>query len=72
MTALTGFQFTNLLPYILQVVPTVTGYYSWTLVQFPVQSRTKGGSESTGGVLVVNSTEQEPEIVGLPLSHKPP
>ncbi|KAJ9074639.1 hypothetical protein DSO57_1004100 [Entomophthora muscae] len=28
ITALTGFQFTNLLPYILQVVPTVTGYYS--------------------------------------------
>ncbi|KAJ9051990.1 hypothetical protein DSO57_1038623 [Entomophthora muscae] len=27
VTALTGFQFTNLLPYILQVVPTVTGYY---------------------------------------------
>ncbi|KAJ9070093.1 hypothetical protein DSO57_1011924 [Entomophthora muscae] len=29
VTALTGFQFTNLLPYILQVVPTVTGYYIW-------------------------------------------
>ncbi|KAJ9053850.1 hypothetical protein DSO57_1020293 [Entomophthora muscae] len=28
ITALTGFQFTNLLPYILQVVPTVTGYYT--------------------------------------------
>ncbi|KAJ9076159.1 hypothetical protein DSO57_1028889 [Entomophthora muscae] len=27
VTALTGFQFTNLLPYILKVVPTVTGYY---------------------------------------------
>ncbi|KAJ9064095.1 hypothetical protein DSO57_1033946 [Entomophthora muscae] len=26
VTALTGFQFTNLLPYILQVVPTVTGF----------------------------------------------
>ncbi|KAJ9074636.1 hypothetical protein DSO57_1004437 [Entomophthora muscae] len=28
ITALTGFHFTNLLPYILQVVPTVTGYYT--------------------------------------------
>ncbi|KAJ9071963.1 hypothetical protein DSO57_1032070 [Entomophthora muscae] len=28
VTALTGFQFSNLLPYILQVVPTVTGYYT--------------------------------------------
>ncbi|KAJ9057209.1 hypothetical protein DSO57_1024865 [Entomophthora muscae] len=27
VTTLTGFQFTNLLPYILQVVPTITGYY---------------------------------------------
>ncbi|KAJ9068038.1 hypothetical protein DSO57_1032806 [Entomophthora muscae] len=27
VTALTGFQFTNLMLYILQVVPTVTGYY---------------------------------------------
>ncbi|KAJ9062991.1 hypothetical protein DSO57_1004623 [Entomophthora muscae] len=27
ITTLTGFQFANLLPYILQVVPTVTGYY---------------------------------------------
>ncbi|KAJ9081399.1 hypothetical protein DSO57_1015107 [Entomophthora muscae] len=26
VTTLTGFQFANLLPYILQVVPTVTGY----------------------------------------------
>ncbi|KAJ9084855.1 hypothetical protein DSO57_1019781 [Entomophthora muscae] len=31
VAALTGFQFSNLLPYILQVVPTVTGYYRWTL-----------------------------------------
>ncbi|KAJ9076923.1 hypothetical protein DSO57_1021646 [Entomophthora muscae] len=33
VTALTGFQFTNLLPYSLQVVPTVTGYYtlSWKI-----------------------------------------
>ncbi|KAJ9058243.1 hypothetical protein DSO57_1014283 [Entomophthora muscae] len=28
ITALTGFQFANLLPYLLQVVPTVTGYYN--------------------------------------------
>ncbi|KAJ9090042.1 hypothetical protein DSO57_1006741 [Entomophthora muscae] len=28
VTALTGFQFTNLISYILQVVPTITGYYS--------------------------------------------
>ncbi|KAJ9058143.1 hypothetical protein DSO57_1015369 [Entomophthora muscae] len=28
VTALPGFQFTNLLLYIIQVVPTVTGYYS--------------------------------------------
>ncbi|KAJ9084489.1 hypothetical protein DSO57_1023809 [Entomophthora muscae] len=28
VTTLTGFQFTNLLPYILQVVSTVTGYYT--------------------------------------------
>ncbi|KAJ9076749.1 hypothetical protein DSO57_1023280 [Entomophthora muscae] len=28
ITTLTGFQFTNLLPYLLQVVPAVTGYYS--------------------------------------------
>ncbi|KAJ9049649.1 hypothetical protein DSO57_1022268 [Entomophthora muscae] len=27
LTALTGFQFANLLPYMLQVVPTVLGYY---------------------------------------------
>ncbi|KAJ9053877.1 hypothetical protein DSO57_1020185 [Entomophthora muscae] len=27
ITALAGFQFTNLPPYILQVVPTITGYY---------------------------------------------
>ncbi|KAJ9088232.1 hypothetical protein DSO57_1025026 [Entomophthora muscae] len=27
ITALTCFQFANLLPYLLQVVPTVTGYY---------------------------------------------
>ncbi|KAJ9051585.1 hypothetical protein DSO57_1003139 [Entomophthora muscae] len=29
ITALTGFQFANLLPYMLQVVPTVLGYYTW-------------------------------------------
>ncbi|KAJ9071429.1 hypothetical protein DSO57_1036952 [Entomophthora muscae] len=28
VTALTGFQFSNLLPYLLQVVPTVSGYYT--------------------------------------------
>ncbi|KAJ9053718.1 hypothetical protein DSO57_1021509 [Entomophthora muscae] len=28
ITALTGFQFFNLLPYMLQVVPTVLGYYN--------------------------------------------
>ncbi|KAJ9085659.1 hypothetical protein DSO57_1011808 [Entomophthora muscae] len=28
ITALTGFQFANLLPYLLQVVPTVLGYYT--------------------------------------------
>ncbi|KAJ9086044.1 hypothetical protein DSO57_1008273 [Entomophthora muscae] len=28
VTALTGFQFANLLPYVLQVIPTITGYYS--------------------------------------------
>ncbi|KAJ9080834.1 hypothetical protein DSO57_1020817 [Entomophthora muscae] len=28
ITALTGFQFANLLPYLLQVVPTLTGYYT--------------------------------------------
>ncbi|KAJ9074170.1 hypothetical protein DSO57_1009246 [Entomophthora muscae] len=28
VTALTGFQFINLLPYILQVVPIITGYYN--------------------------------------------
>ncbi|KAJ9076201.1 hypothetical protein DSO57_1028511 [Entomophthora muscae] len=27
-TALTGFQFANLLPYVLQVIPTITGYYT--------------------------------------------
>ncbi|KAJ9068495.1 hypothetical protein DSO57_1028089 [Entomophthora muscae] len=27
-TALTGFQFANLLPYFLQVIPTITGYYT--------------------------------------------
>ncbi|KAJ9088268.1 hypothetical protein DSO57_1024850 [Entomophthora muscae] len=31
VTILTGFQFTNLLPYILQVIPTITGYYSFSL-----------------------------------------
>ncbi|KAJ9090400.1 hypothetical protein DSO57_1002712 [Entomophthora muscae] len=31
VTALTGFQFTNLLPYILQVVPTISGYYNRTV-----------------------------------------
>ncbi|KAJ9049273.1 hypothetical protein DSO57_1026422 [Entomophthora muscae] len=28
ITALTGFQFANLLPYMLQVVPTISGYYT--------------------------------------------
>ncbi|KAJ9089829.1 hypothetical protein DSO57_1008789 [Entomophthora muscae] len=28
VTALTGFQFANLLPYFLQVIPTITGYYN--------------------------------------------
>ncbi|KAJ9072773.1 hypothetical protein DSO57_1023807 [Entomophthora muscae] len=28
VTALTGFQFANLLPYFLQVISTITGYYS--------------------------------------------
>ncbi|KAJ9061565.1 hypothetical protein DSO57_1019343 [Entomophthora muscae] len=32
ITALTGFQFSNLLPYILQVVPTILGYYSYLLL----------------------------------------
>ncbi|KAJ9058065.1 hypothetical protein DSO57_1016237 [Entomophthora muscae] len=27
-TALTGFQFANLLPYLTQVVPTISGYYN--------------------------------------------
>ncbi|KAJ9058576.1 hypothetical protein DSO57_1011030 [Entomophthora muscae] len=27
VTSLTGFQFSNLLPYLLQVVPTISGYY---------------------------------------------
>ncbi|KAJ9080348.1 hypothetical protein DSO57_1026053 [Entomophthora muscae] len=27
VTALTGFQFANFLPYLLQVVPTISGYY---------------------------------------------
>ncbi|KAJ9072162.1 hypothetical protein DSO57_1030115 [Entomophthora muscae] len=30
VTALTGFQFSNLLPYLLQVIPTVSGYYRRT------------------------------------------
>ncbi|KAJ9087096.1 hypothetical protein DSO57_1036675 [Entomophthora muscae] len=30
-TALTGFQFTNLLPYILQVVPIISGFYRWRI-----------------------------------------
>ncbi|KAJ9052719.1 hypothetical protein DSO57_1031469 [Entomophthora muscae] len=38
VTALTGFQFTNLLPYILQVVPTVTGYYSTALIAMTKRS----------------------------------
>ncbi|KAJ9079801.1 hypothetical protein DSO57_1031802 [Entomophthora muscae] len=29
ITTLTGFQFSNLLPYLLQLVPTVSGYYSF-------------------------------------------
>ncbi|KAJ9071676.1 hypothetical protein DSO57_1034546 [Entomophthora muscae] len=33
ITALTGFQFSNLLPYILQVVPTILGYYKCDAVQ---------------------------------------
>ncbi|KAJ9052680.1 hypothetical protein DSO57_1031913 [Entomophthora muscae] len=28
VTALTGFQFANLLPYFLQVIPTINGYYT--------------------------------------------
>ncbi|KAJ9072486.1 hypothetical protein DSO57_1027026 [Entomophthora muscae] len=35
ITAFTGFQFANLLPYLLQVVPTVTGYYNATLKHPP-------------------------------------
>ncbi|KAJ9073439.1 hypothetical protein DSO57_1016490 [Entomophthora muscae] len=29
LSHITGFQFANLLPYLLQVVPTVTEYYTW-------------------------------------------
>ncbi|KAJ9062992.1 hypothetical protein DSO57_1004624 [Entomophthora muscae] len=32
VTALTGFQFSNLLPYLLQVVPTISGYYRRLLI----------------------------------------
>ncbi|KAJ9066486.1 hypothetical protein DSO57_1008975 [Entomophthora muscae] len=32
VTALTGFQFTNLLPYLTQVVPIMSGYYSTLLL----------------------------------------
>ncbi|KAJ9077844.1 hypothetical protein DSO57_1012882 [Entomophthora muscae] len=35
ITALTGFQFANLLPYLLQLVPTKTGYYNATLKHPP-------------------------------------
>ncbi|KAJ9084207.1 hypothetical protein DSO57_1026899 [Entomophthora muscae] len=30
-TALTGFQFANLLPYLTQVVPTISGHYQLTI-----------------------------------------
>ncbi|KAJ9066009.1 hypothetical protein DSO57_1013885 [Entomophthora muscae] len=46
VTTLTGFQFINLLPYILQVVPTVTGYYSCS--QDYISAR-QGISKYTGG-----------------------
>ncbi|KAJ9065930.1 hypothetical protein DSO57_1014550 [Entomophthora muscae] len=35
VTNLTGFQITNLLPYVLQVVPTISGYYSMGVL-FPL------------------------------------
>ncbi|KAJ9050409.1 hypothetical protein DSO57_1014632 [Entomophthora muscae] len=45
VTALTGFQFANLLPYVLQVVPTISGYCIWTSLcpspfQIPLQIST--------------------------------
>ncbi|KAJ9063020.1 hypothetical protein DSO57_1004314 [Entomophthora muscae] len=32
VTALPGFQFSNLLPYLLQVVPTMSGYYTYKTI----------------------------------------
>ncbi|KAJ9065772.1 hypothetical protein DSO57_1016169 [Entomophthora muscae] len=36
VTALTGFQFSNLLPYLLQVVPTMSGYYNMEALLRPI------------------------------------
>ncbi|KAJ9078866.1 hypothetical protein DSO57_1002103 [Entomophthora muscae] len=46
VTALTVFQFTNLLPYILQVVPTVTGYYTAILQQVQLPACVFGPNDS--------------------------
>ncbi|KAJ9059093.1 hypothetical protein DSO57_1005893 [Entomophthora muscae] len=50
ITALTGFQFANLLPYLLQVVLTVTGYYNNWLQEALPRGITIGrkGSDGTG------------------------
>ncbi|KAJ9084711.1 hypothetical protein DSO57_1021476 [Entomophthora muscae] len=38
VTTLTGFQFSNLLPYLLQVVPTMSGYYKGSGVRYRLAS----------------------------------
>ncbi|KAJ9081271.1 hypothetical protein DSO57_1016459 [Entomophthora muscae] len=50
VTVLTGFQFSNLLPYILQVVPTVNGYYNIPL--FPTGCCISSAPLSLKGVYV--------------------
>ncbi|KAJ9063429.1 hypothetical protein DSO57_1000022 [Entomophthora muscae] len=52
VTALTGFQFTNLLPYIVQVVPIVTGYYIMELTQELYQHMS--GSTHTDNMMYAN------------------
>ncbi|KAJ9066152.1 hypothetical protein DSO57_1012343 [Entomophthora muscae] len=56
VTALMGFQFTNLLPYILQVVPTVTGYY--TLWAFHLGQFALGGLDLCSSIFVVGPSKR--------------
>ncbi|KAJ9054792.1 hypothetical protein DSO57_1010664 [Entomophthora muscae] len=74
VTALTGFRFINLLPYILQVVPTVTGYYSGghcpqkTWPKLPL--KTMGQPPKTGSLTYGHRTAPPPIKIGSFTEHE--